>query len=916
MESIIPSSSLYLFKETLCGLEVPPSNVVQIQLSSKGPLGGRSRQQHRILRAAPSYKDEETFRKQYLASSSSIFFGRSSAYPRNIFWRVMNESRVLELRSSDLSKSDQETKEANLVIQLLFPSAIKHGCVALADGDDPQALDIFVLARSNDLYTCSIPRVFFCSTAASEGDMDRWCKVCRPSSLSMGTPHCLIAGDARTLHVSLADGRLLRLTRSPGGDGSQWQEATYGDGQWGASLRSLVRWQGSNAVRHDGTTLETNTPVFLAASPDRKHLFAVCLDHTLRAWSPENGASVFSKDLLLKQRESHEIAKILLDPTNLNVLQLFQSTGAIEGDLYYAVTFTPHDDGHFKFWGIRDPDSGEQGIRDLFPEYALRPPDPDPNPNSKAIWKMIDFRVSSEKFGQGHEIWILMRSNRHHKLYQLKFDISSLGRQWQDGWCLVYSETAWLNSMQQRLDLGGEVDWTNWLDISLGAGLVTSTLLETALNMFIGTSSDRNRVERPSLKDTIITTISSSARTRSKGNDERLLKEEWTIFHQCLQDIGKSCWNALSLAHDDAITATWIINAGGSSVVRSFSRTELISANSSASLAKSMHLLEMPSIETDETEEPRLPDELAIILDAATNFRRTFNHQLKHNFESVLKAELWLEPSLSVPFRIQSFYDQCGFADEISGGQFDSLTRQLEAMGGFTNLETSTFRSILETLSHDIPATSSELSYTGQGLRLLINGASDIISELNATLSDLLALVVVVDLEVDRDETPMDNFDASEIYTDLLHLLKQCQIMDWLVKHVRVENLSRAHSWGKKETTDTTKVTILESIFARDLKPQSTDTQNQSEAITNSIQDLLKWVVGGNNEEHPIRFEDVPVYILCDLLKKKNLDLAQSFLQFLPSTAWATYTRARLMLLSDKASEAAVYFKKSAFKLC
>ena len=63
---------------------------------------------------------------------------------------------------------------------------------------------------------------------------------------------------------------------------------------------------------------------------------------------------------------------------------------------------------------------------------------------------------------------------------------------------------------------------------------------------------------------------------------------------------------------------------------------------------------------------------------------------------------------------MQAFYDQCNFAEEISGNQFKKLAVDLEAMGGFDNLDVANFKAIIDTFSHDLPTTSSGLQYTSQ----------------------------------------------------------------------------------------------------------------------------------------------------------------------------------------------------------
>lgn len=222
----------------------------------------------------------------------------------------------------------------------------------MAEAEDQDVLSVFALTKGNELYTFTIRRDFFCHAAASEEDISRWCKASKPATFSISTPHSLIAASSLQLIVSLSDGRLLQLTRKKEEDGLKWHESTYGDGQWASSLRGLVRWQGSNTVKYNDTTLEQGTPTAMILSPDKKHIFAVCLNHSLRIWNPNKATSVFSKDLLWQHREPHEIPKVMLDPGNSNVLQVFEAGGSIEGDLYYAVTFSSHDFGQFKFWGF------------------------------------------------------------------------------------------------------------------------------------------------------------------------------------------------------------------------------------------------------------------------------------------------------------------------------------------------------------------------------------------------------------------------------------------------------------------------------------------------------------------------------------------------------------------------------------
>ena len=927
MDSRAPVSSLALFKETRVDFApVAPCSVIQIQIPSTSAFTVRPRQQRRILKNITSFKDEDTFIKCCVATTGSLYIGKSKRHPRNFLWRVLQEGKVLELRSVDISKSSGETREASYIIQLCFPSGLKHGGVALADSEDQDALNVFVITRVNELYTFTLGKDFFCNAAASEDDVSRWCKAFKPATFSISTPHSLIAASFRQLMVSLSDGRILRLTRNKDEDGSKWQEATYGDGQWASSLRGLVRWQGSNTVKYDGITLEQGTPVVMARSPDKKHVFAVCLNHTLRIWSLSKAASVFSMDLLWKHREPHDIPKVMLDPGSPNVLQLFRIDEIIDGFEYYAVTFSPHDFGQFKFWGIRDPDHGATGVRDLFPEYSFKPPDPDPSPESKAIWKVADFKVTGGQRRKSLEMWIVMRSNRQYRLYNLKFDIQDLANVWTDSWSVTALGTLGDPEAPLISDLDPEDATDKWLEYIFYPGRYPEAILETALSMYCSERSVSLPNPTAPLKErensAIVEHVNSICAATDFNKYRTAIGQQWTAMWQDIRDVDRSRWEVLSLVYDEQAEMPWIAFTDGCSAVRTCDKVEKVVHNSSADLAVSNNLLPTPSVEVDDGNEPRLPDELAVIIEAATTFRQSFSYGLRSVCDRVLATELWQDPSYSVPLRIQSFYDQCNFAEEIGSAPYDDLLNALDRIGGLNGLETDALLAILDDMAHGLPEHASDLVHTKFGCKLLINGAQEMIHMRKTLLFDLLVLVVFIDMEIDREETPMESFDAPRIYVELLDLLKQYQIMHWLAKNTRTEKSGpsadqvQSHA-SKPDSSNDRKpaaLTLMESLFALDLPAQSTEIQSQSEALTQSIQDLLTWATGGHDPT--VTFDDVPVYVQCNLLANNNLDLASDFLRFQPSTAWATYIKGRLSLLKGEFTEAAIYFKKAAFKLC
>ena len=841
---------------------------------------------------------------------------------------------MLDLRSVDLVKSDGKDKEASHILRFGFPSAIRPGCVALAETEDQNSINVFVLTKGNELYTLNLRRDFFCHAASSEEGVDNWCKVFRPPTFSISTPHRIVAGSSSLLIVSLSDGRLLRLTRSKEGDGSSWRETTYNDGQWGSSLRGLVRWQGTNTVRHDGNTLDQSTAVSLSLSPDKKHVYCVCLNHTLKVWNLEGTkAAPYSIDLLGQHREPHDIPKMMIDPGTSKILQLFQTEALVEGDEYYAATFSPHDLGQFKIWAIRDAAEGSRGIRDLFPEATLRPPDPDPNPDSKTIWKVADFQLKGAGDRDGMEMWVLMRSNKHYKLYNIRFDLQDIvNAVWQDRWSTTASEMLYRHPQPQMSDLEPEDVSEQWLDVILRPGRFPEAVLETALSMYAAArKADTYSYSKASLKERMCSVISSSVsllQNQASAVDfesyRMALHGEWSVYYQEIRDLNSLQWDILSLGYDDGAEMPWLLFADGCSAIRDCSKIEMMSQNRPRDLAKSMNLLETPSIEVDaDGMEPKLPDELALILEAAAALRQSFSPCLRQTFDKVLAAELWQDPSYSVPARIQTFYDECNLSNEISDNAFDDLLAALKPLGGFRGLETALFRAILDEIDLLMSTEESDLLSTKFGLKVLVKGAQEMIDLHERILQDLLVLVVFVDMDVDPEEMAMDNLNAAEIYIELLEQLKRYQMMQWLAKNTRTEpngtpEASSSTSFtvgGSSASADGANTsTVLENLFAVDLKPQSYTMQSPSAALTHTIQDLLQWVNGGNDSS--ITLNSVLVHVQCNLLANHNIDLASEFLRYQPSTAWSTYVKGRLYLAQGEFTRAAIYFKKASYNIC
>ena len=927
MDSAAPVSTLCWYKETRIPLDpVAPRSIIHLQLPSIGTFTRTTRVVRKVFDAIPPSKSEDDFKSRHVANSSSLFFRGLRSYPRAILWRCLENGSVLELRSTDCSKDEREQREAFLTLRFGFPNKIRHRCIALSSCTTGDNLTVFVITTANEFYTLTLKPSFFCDPAGSEAELESWCRTFKPSSLAISHPHKIFARNSLELLIALGDGRLARLTRKEGDDGSNWAESAYSDGQWTSSLRGLIRWQANHTVKFEGNAFDHNSLIAASTTPDGQHIFAIALNHTLKVWNVETGKRTISTDILGVDREPQDVQKIILDPAITSNMRLFESQ-SFGGYLYFTITFSPHSSGVFKMWGIRDPDDEESGIRDMFSEDILRLPDPDDG----ALWTLLGFDIKSASESTELDVWILMRLNNRYKLYTRKFqELQTLGEEWSTGWTVTVINAASLEPSNEPPLRYSEFDHcdlpTRWLDYLFMPGAIPAKVLETALSIY---TQSRDLILPKSSKGTLRERIASCVgsktflrSTNSSTHDyekfQNDLSSEWNGFWNIVTEIDESRWEPLSLTLDPESNIPWIALSDGCSAIRDCSYIELVAHNNRDDLT-SQHLSIMPSVETDSTLAiPRSSDELALLIEAARKFREGFSSSLDLSCENAMIAELWKDASYSVSVRIEKFYDQCRFEAEISDSQYNDLSSSLKEIGGFEGISTETLVQIVESIPASM-SRSSKLISTTFGVKALVRGGQDVIALHLRVLTDILYLIAFLDVEIDRDEFPMAEFDPCSIWDSVLEQLRQVCVAHWLATHSRSDPRMANKKPGDGDAASpdnqagsNTLSSVLENLFASDVKPQSYEHQTQSSAFTHTIRDLLTWVAGGNQ----IPLTEALVSIQCDLLKNGNLDLALSFQLFQPTNAWATYIRGRLCLLRNDFIGAAIFFKKSAFKLC
>ena len=192
-----------------------PSQVLSINTTGeKQPLLGAGRKRGFD---ETSGLDEESYARKHLATEGAVFFRRKSRAPRSFLWRVLEDRKVLEIQSVDLVHDKAATRsESWLKFRITLPTEIERNGVAFADPEDTDALEVFVVTSVGEIFTFTLKRDLLTrESVPSDFDGNTCFRKYSSNSLSFRHSYRLVAVDSHELLISLHDGGLMRLQRSP-----------------------------------------------------------------------------------------------------------------------------------------------------------------------------------------------------------------------------------------------------------------------------------------------------------------------------------------------------------------------------------------------------------------------------------------------------------------------------------------------------------------------------------------------------------------------------------------------------------------------------------------------------------------------------------------------------------------------------
>lgn len=917
-----------LYQETRLSVAPPtPSTILNIAVGDSRSLVPASIGRKRAFEEI-SGLDEESYTRKYLAVEGSVFFRPKSRAPRNFLWRVLNDRHTLQIQCVDLIEEKRHSgSDSWLTFNISLGKKIIPDGVVLADGGAKDALEVFVVT-SDALHTITLRRdLLVRETAPSDFDAS---SIVRTYPLGLKA-YRITAVSSLELLVSLEDGGFLRLQRQPNESGSQWRQTFFSEGGWSGTLKGIVPTWSKNSVRYGELDLMPGALAAMAMSPDGKFVWSIGIDHALKAWSISTGKVAAKHELLAESITSDDGKRqAQMAGEQGTLLQIVDAQG-VPDVAYFLVCYSPADH-QFKFYAVADKE-GEIHVADAQPSSASLVA-PVAEMLGTTVWHLAQFHVSPGPKWRDCQIWIRARSGALCRTFTLTFDLLDgdnvavdLTDAWKTNWTVVGQSPLSIDALRLLPDFA-ELDVTSetvatpsekWLNFLFYPGRFNESSLEAALGIYRkgrglpAASSKSFNVTEP-LKERITSAVAAKILLRRRANDQpdydryQLdLQTQWQMFYTLLSHLHSLRLASIGFAYDDDEGLPWSISADFVSPIRANSSFELVSDNAALlrnggeiAIVESVHSRIWPHVEEDVLKSQ--------ILAVARQLRQFLSPSSQDKLRRAAVTDaLDTSADKSAQIALQGLYEECGISEEISNEDFEAISEAANAFNGLGNLDDDSFLMVLEAIDADVPSHGTDQGQALQsyGREMAISIAQQTLQSAQTILLDILALVVFMHGDLEAEELD-ENFRPNEIYDSIVFRLRLTELRLWLVSHVRMEPKKIG---GKNE--ELMPLTIYESLFIGDCQPL---THGGQRAMPQLITAWAKsWTLGIDLNENWTGLTD---YIMADLVKHKESELAQDFAKFLTeSTPWATYLRGRLQLATGDYALASLSFAEAADEL-
>lgn len=688
-------------------------------------------------------------------------------------------------------------------------------------------------------------------------------------------------------------------------------------------------WVGATTVPYmDHTVYHTTVVSGLAYYPPPEYahaadyranmrpvLFTASVDHTLKAWSLDNGTLLQQTDLLNEQHANSANMGNWLDPAPSRLLQVVERTFQ-DDHMFYLISFSSASAGKFKIWAATHDDGAFSALVDLYPNISFQA---DP-PGGTAPWIISEFRVTPIKDTM-FNLWVLWKSDTNFRIQNLEFDITDVTKTWGQWATATLDSTHEIPSRQSNLQTADDVtdSWMKWI---FYPGRFPDTVLESALLIYEHNFSvpEENPPQHEPIEAKVRRLVEVSVKVETDltghADDEQHrvgLELQWERFGRLCTELDKDRGEALSLVTDPVSGYVWTVNVDGITALRECTESEVIKHNYAA--VRDETALTTLSQRTPKKlgaglQGQELKD-VMLLATCGTELWTSLSEDAQDKSILRLHQEVVKDPLFSVGDLMEALYEDCIYEEvpDETYGRIEDLFSEME------NPEVA-FQSILSSLFQS-DTSSGQTRLTAFGAKVLVGGSQEVIQVNHEMLFNLVFLLVHVTFCDDQD--PFHRLtNTPSIYQQLLNYFREYEVLKWMATNTAPLSPKSADDDISQALTDL-RVTeaasdrsekrgsVLQLVLPEIFGP-SPPGAGASGSVALSVC-IRRFLAGLDLADHGNGITDVATA----LLNAGASATALEFAEFLPTTTWGTYTKARIHLANRKHVSAAALFHRAAF---
>lgn len=780
-----------------------------------------------------SSSTEFEYYRENIASAGSIVHCRSNDtfmpanLPNSVVWRLLDNSKRIELDPVDLNASPSSSQTAKFrPVHLVLPSAIRENCISVCYSPDQFKIVVDYVSQDWAFYTLAIPlseMVSDDSNSMTNGSLfltnenaESWYRMEANLPFDLKQPHLVYSVSPNIVIVGLRDGSIIKIFRNSALAPCNWD--IFPEPTQSLSLSKFLWGQSDKfPMQHN---LSIRTIVSMVATCGNEILITISINRKLRVWHIRTMKLLFEKTLTDSSIENNtsnsklsqrNLENTLIGPSPMNLLSVLNDSLTT----FYFSSYLPLGNGTFEIWSaklytsVTASNNEEQvsiDVTNLGPEYQITPEMLDPS----AMWLVNTLHLARgntfthEK--PSFDLSIMWKSNTSSVVCKTSLPCDTPSPTWHVAAIYEDQDKEYLRKAHSPAATRADV----YLDWLFGPEGYSPATIQTALQIYgnyyaldevISQANDddednaKNNINLV-LKNKVCLVVGSAVSFNNTNSDleadcnryKSAMAKELQRFDRLCTELERLGNEVLSMVWDPLRATFWVIKASFTTIIRPLLPLELCYYNRSATPSPTLTSIVTKCLKSSsalpQSLEPEIDEPFVLrviqIMEAIYTFRRSFSHAHYSGFVNELIDDYTGQARFSTEERINYVTNNLIDQDMSRETRSALAIAIAEASAGDTSFIFKVFSFIYDigTLSSTgLSHVESKPSWmTTLGTLCLVRTLYEFTRTMKIVVTDVLISLLSISLG------PTDSRKLVKSYTHHLELFKALNAIDEMLR--------------------------------------------------------------------------------------------------------------------------------------